>query len=314
MENKLDKAIAALEKEFGRGTIMYADAKPQEIDFISTGSMLLDRAIGGGFPVGRIIEIIGPESSGKTTICLETIVNAQKAGKKAAFIDMEHALSIPYAKALGIEMDKLLISQPMSGEEALNIAKVLVETREVGIIVIDSVAALVPKSEVEGAIGDANVGKQARLMSQTLRMLTPLAEKNGTTIIFANQIRMKIGVMFGSPETPAGGEALKFYASVRLDLRKKVDKEGEGNDTKVKVIKNKIAAPFQEAELFIKWGKGIDVNREIAELAVEQGVLTKSGSWFVEGENRIANGAANFNAFLEDNPEFVESIRSKIKI
>lgn len=315
MENKLEKTIAALEKEFGRGTIMFADAKPQDIDFISTGSLLLDKAIGiGGFPVGRIIEIIGPESSGKTTICLHTIANAQSKGKKAAFIDMEHAISLPYAKNLGVKLEELLISQPDNGEQALNIAKSLISTREVGVIVIDSVAALVPKGESEGEIGDSNIGKQARMMSQALRILTPMAEKSGTTVIFTNQIRMKIGVMFGSPETPAGGEALKFYASVRLDLRRKVDKENHGNDTTIKVIKNKVAPPFQEAKLFIEWGKGIDTRKEIIELALEQEILSKNGAWFTYDGSNVANGLANFTQFLVDNPEFEEVIKSKLKL
>lgn len=313
MEDKLEKTLAKLEKDFGVGTIMYADAKPQNIECISTGSLLLDRAIGiGGFPTGRIIEIIGPESSGKTTVCLHTIANAQKVGKMAAFIDMEHAISLPYAKSLGVDLSKLIISQPSYGEQALNIAKSLIESEEVGIIVIDSVAALVPQGEAEGEIGDANVGKQARMMSQALRILTPLAEKKGVTIIFCNQIRMKIGVMFGSPETPAGGEALKFYASVRLDIRKKALKNEGGNETTIKVIKNKVAPPFQEAKLFIEWGVGIDRVAEVIELAVEQQILTKNGSHFAYEGNNLANGEVKFRAFLKDNPEFLQEITSKI--
>jgi recombination protein RecA len=316
MDDKLEKTMAALEKTYGLGTIMYADAKPQGISFISTGSLLLNKAVGiGGFPVGRIIEIIGPESSGKTTVCLHTIAEAQKniLDKDAAFIDMEHAISLPYAKTLGVQLDRLLISQPNFGEEALNIAKSLIESGKVSVIVIDSVAALVPQGEAEGEIGDSNVGKQSRMMSQALRMLTPLAEKNGVTIIFTNQIRMKIGVMFGSPETTAGGEALKFYASVRLDIRRKpAKKEAGGSETTIKVIKNKVAPPFQEAKLFIEWGIGIDHMAEVIELAVEQGVLTKSGSWFNYEENRLANGLEAFQVFLKDNPELYTEIESKL--
>lgn len=314
MENKLEKTLAKLEKDFGKGTIMYADAKPQDIEAVSTGSLLLDKAVGiGGFPMGRIIEIIGPESSGKTTLCLHHIAEQQKAGRQAAFIDMEHAISLPYAKALGVDLGKLLISQPDNGEQALNIAKGLIESGEVGVIVIDSVAALVPQGEAEGEIGDSNIGKQARMMSQALRILTPLAEKKGVTVIFCNQIRMKIGVMFGSPETPAGGEALKFYASIRLDIRKTRRKNEEGNDVTIKVIKNKVAPPFQEAKLFIEWGIGIDRIAEVIELAVEKEILTKSGSWFAYEGNNIENGELKFKAFLKDNPEFLQEITSKIK-
>lgn len=316
-KSKLELTIEKLEKTFGMGTIMYADAKPQGISFISTGSLLLNKAIGiGGFPIGRIIEIIGPESSGKTTVCLHTIAEAQKdiLDKDAAFIDMEHAISLPYAKTLGVQLDRLLISQPAFGEEALNIAKELIISGRVSVIVIDSVAALVPQSESEGDIGDSNVGKQARLMSQALRMLTPLTEKHGVTLIFTNQIRMKIGVMFGSPETPAGGEALKFYASVRLDIRRKpAKKEAGGSDTTIKVIKNKVAPPFQEAKLFIEWGKGIDHMAEVIELAVDQGVLGKSGSWFTYEGNNLANGGDAFQSLLKDNPELYAEIESKLK-
>lgn len=314
MENKLEKTLATLEKSYGVGTIMYADAKPQGIEAISTGSLLLDEATGvGGFPRGRIIEIIGPESSGKTTLCLHTIANAQAIGDQAAVIDMEHAISLPYAKSLGVKLDKLLISQPDNGEQALNIARELIQSGEVSVIVIDSVAALVPQGEAEGEIGDSNIGKQARMMSQALRILTPMAEKKGVTLIFTNQIRMKIGVMFGSPETPAGGEALKFYASVRLDIRKTRRKNEEGNDVTIKVIKNKVAPPFQEAKLFIEWGKGIDTMAEVMELAVTRGLMTKSGSWFnYEGQN-IANGESKMRQFFLDNPEFYSDLLSKVK-
>lgn len=313
----MEKTLASLEKQFGAGTIMYASAKPQGIEAISTGSLLLDRAIGvGGFPIGRIVEIIGPESAGKTTLSISTIANAQKkfTDRPAAIIDMEHAISLEYVKNLGVDLDRLLISQPNNGEQALNIAKSLVETKSVSIIVIDSVAALVPQGEAEGDIGDTNIGKQARMMSQALRILTPLAEKNGITIIFTNQIRMKIGVMFGSPETPAGGEALKFYASVRLDIRKKALKNDGGNETTIKVIKNKVAPPFNEVKLFIEWGKGIDRVAEVIELAEEQGILGKSGSWYTYENNNLANGKDKFLAFLADNPDFYLNIESKIKL
>lgn len=315
MDDKLEKTMAALEKTYGLGTIMFADAKPQGISFISTGSLLLNKALGiGGFPVGRVIEIIGPESAGKTTLCLHTIANAQAdfPEKNAAFIDMEHAISLPYAKKLGVQLDKLLISQPDHGEQALNIAKSLIVTGDVSVIVIDSVAALVPQGEAEGDIGDSNIGKQARMMSQALRILTPLAEKHRVTVIFTNQIRMKIGVMFGSPETPAGGEALKFYASVRLDIRKTRRKNEEGNDVKIKVIKNKVAPPFQEASLFIEWGIGIDRMAEVIELAVEQGVLTMRGSNYYYGDTRLENGEAKLRVFLKNNPELYEEIESKL--
>jgi len=316
MDDKLEKTMAALEKQFGTGTIMFADAKPQGISVISTGSLLLNRAIGvGGFPVGRVIEIIGPESAGKTTLCLHTIANAQKdfPEKSAAFIDMEHAISLPYAKELGVQLDRLLISQPDYGEQALNIAKELITSGRMSVIVIDSVAALVPQGESEGDIGDSNIGKQARMMSQALRILTPIAEKYGVTVIFTNQIRMKIGVMFGSPETPAGGEALKFYASVRLDIRRKpAKKEAGGSETTIKVIKNKVAPPFQEAKLFIEWGKGIDHMAEVIELAVEGGVLTMRGSNYYYNETRLANGGDALQTFLNDNLELYTEIESKL--
>lgn len=316
MDDKLEKTMAALEKTYGLGTIMYADAKPQGISVISTGSLLLNRAIGvGGFPVGRIIEIIGPESSGKTTVCLHTIAEAQKniLDKDAAFIDMEHAISLPYAQKLGVQLDRLLISQPAFGEEALNIAKSLIESGKVSVIVIDSVAALVPLGETEGEIGDANVGKQSRMMSQALRMLTPLAEKNRVTVIFTNQIRMKIGVMFGSPETTTGGEAMKFYASVRLDIRRKpAKKEAGGSDTTIKVIKNKVAPPFQEAKLFIEWGVGIDRMAEVIELAAEQGIFEMRGSNYYYEGNKLANGGDALKVFLKDNLELYTEIESKL--
>lgn len=315
MEDKLEKTIAQLEKDFGVGTVMYANSKPKDIEGISTGSILLDRAIGiGGLPVGRVIEIYGPESSGKTTVCLHTIANTQKIGKKAAIIDMEHSLSTQYAQNLGVDLGSLLLSQPDNGEQALNVAKKLIETGEMGVIVIDSVAALVPKSEQEGDVGDPTVGKHARLMSQTLRILTPLAEKKGTTIIFTNQIREKIGVMFGNPETTTGGNALKFYASVRLEIRKKIDKVNQGNTTTIKVVKNKVAPPYQEVELFIKWGQGIDRRREIIELALEQNILTKSGAWYGYNGSNMAQGIDKLNLFLTDNPELQNEIESKLNL
>lgn len=312
-KSKLDVALAELNKKYGKGTIVTASQKGEDVPCISTGSFYVDIATGiGGFPLGRIVEIIGPESSGKTTLCLHTIAEAQKGGKKAAFIDMEHALDVNYAKNLGVNIEDLLISQPDYGEQALNIARVLIETGEFSIIIIDSIASLVPKSEIEGEVGDATIGKQARMMSQGLRILTPIAERYNTLIIFTNQIRMKIGVMYGSPETGAGGEAMKFYASMRVDVRRSIDKENEGNKTRVKIIKNKLAAPFKDAEIFVEWGKGINRMKEIMHLAIETDIIRKAGSWYSYGELRIGQGEDSVKQLFLDNPDFYKEIEIKV--
>ena len=314
----LQAAMAKIEKDFGKGSIMkMGDEKVENIDVIPTGSLGLDLALGvGGYPKGRIIEIYGPESSGKTTLAIHAIAEAQRQGGIAAFIDAEHAFDRFYAASLGVDTDNLLISQPDNGEQALEIADQLIRSAAVDIIVVDSVAALTPKAEIEGDMGDNKVGLQARLMSQALRKLTASINKTNTTCIFINQLREKIGVMFGNPETTTGGNALKFYASVRLDIRKvTMLKDGDtpvGNQVRVKVIKNKVAPPFRKAEFEITFGQGISQIGEIVDLGVEAGVIKKSGSWFSYGDTKIGQGREAVKRILEDNPELAEEIKQKL--
>ena len=324
MEDKEQKlrslqiAIDQIEKSHGKGSIMkLGDGVITKIDSISTGSISLDSAIGvGGIPRGRITEIFGPESSGKTTICLHVIAEAQKAGGLAAFIDTEHAFDMGYAQKLGVDVENLLVSQPEYGEQALEIVETLVRSNALDVIVIDSVAALTPRAEIEGEMGDSKMGLQARLMSQALRKLTANISKTKTCCIFINQLREKIGVMFGNPETTTGGNALKFYASVRLDIRKigqvKDGEEVQGNHTRVKVVKNKIAPPFRKAEFDIIFGEGISKMGEIIDLGVELNIIKKSGSWFSYGETKIGQGRDSVKALLTDNPELSEEIEKKI--
>lgn len=318
-QKALAAALAQIEKNFGKGSIMKMDTNVVEpMEVISTGSIGLDTALGvGGLPRGRIIEIYGPESSGKTTLTLETIANAQKDGLTCAFIDAEHALDIQYAKALGVNLEELLISQPDTGEQALEIVDTLANSGAVELIIIDSVAALTPKAEIEGDMGDSHMGLQARLMSQALRKITGNAKKLGVTIIFINQIRMKIGVMFGSPETTTGGNALKFYASVRLDIRRtgsiKVGENVIGNETKVKVVKNKVAPPFKEAHFDILFGQGISKNSEILGIGSDLKVVEKAGSWYSYEGDKIGQGKDNASQWLNDNPEKSNEIEAKIR-
>ncbi len=321
-ENKkklLDQAILAIEKQFGKGAIMrLGDAPVQKIDVIPTGCLPLDIALGvGGVPRGRIVEIYGPESSGKTTIALHIIAEAQKAGGTAAFIDAEHALDPTYAEQLGVNVSDLYVSQPDNGEQALDICDTLVRTASVDVVVVDSVAALTPKAEIDGDMGENHVGLQARLMSQALRKLAGIANKSKTCIIFINQLREKIGVMFGNPETTAGGKALKFYASVRMDVRR-VDtiKNGDefvGNRTKIKIVKNKLAPPFKTVEFDIIYGKGISKTGCILDMAVEHGICQKTGSWFSYNDEKIGQGKENAKKYLEDNPNVLEEIEKQIK-
>lgn len=318
-KSKLTLALEELNKEYGQGSVFKIgdNLGVKVTDVISTGSLNLDFAIGvGGMPTGRVVEIYGPESSGKTTLCLHLIKETQKKGKKAAFIDMEHALDLKYAADIGVAVDDLLFAQPNYGEEALNIAKGLCESGEVGIIIVDSVAALVPKSEADGEIGDSNVGKQARMISQAMRILSPVVERNDVLLVFTNQIRMKIGVMFGSPETTAGGEALKFFASVRLDVRKAVQREGEeayGNIITVKVVKNKVAAPFKKAQFLINYGEGIDRFQEVIDIAVDRDIIQKSGSWYAYNDTKIGQGVDSVKQLLKDNTELYFEIEEKVK-
>jgi recombination protein RecA len=316
----LTVAIGQIEKAYGKGSIMRMGINgPQvKVGVIPTGAINLDAAIGiGGVPRGRITEIYGPESSGKTTLCLHVIANAQKTGGIAAFIDAEHALDIEYARKLGVDVDNLLVSQPDTGEQALEIAEVLVRSSALDVVVIDSVAALVPRAEVEGEMGDSHVGLQARLMSQALRKLTGAINRSQTTVIFTNQIREKIGVMFGSPETTTGGRALKFYASLRLDIRRIgsiKDKEVlVGNKTRVKIVKNKVAAPFKQADFDIMFNVGIDHYGIIVDMAVENDVINKSGAWFSYGDVRLGQGRENAKAFLQENPDLAAAIEVKVK-
>ena len=315
----LEAALAQIEKQFGKGSIMkLGSSSITAVDVIPTGSLALDLALGvGGMPRGRVVEIYGPESSGKTTVALHIVAQAQKTGGTAAFIDAEHALDPVYARNLGVNIDELLISQPDTGEQALEIAEALVRSGALDVIVVDSVAALVPRQELEGDMGDAHVGLQARLMSQALRKLTGAVSKSNTCLIFINQIREKVGVMFGNPETTSGGRALKFYSSVRIDVRRadviKVGSEMVGNRTKVKVVKNKVAPPFKQAEFDIMYGKGISVSGNILDLGVELKFIEKSGSWFSYNGERIGQGRENAKDFLEKNPEIMLEIENKIR-
>ncbi len=318
-QKALDSALAQIERQFGKGSIMKLgeDAK-QDIDASSTGSLGLDIALGiGGLPMGRIVEIYGPESSGKTTLTLHCIAEQQRRGGVCAFVDAEHALDPQYARKLGVDLDELLISQPDTGEQALEITDTLVRSGAVNMVVVDSVAALTPKSELEGDMGDSNVGVQARLMSQAMRKLTGSISRSNCMVIFINQIRMKIGVMFGSPETTTGGNALKFYSSVRLDIRRigaiKDRDEVVGNQTRVKVVKNKVAPPFKQVEFDIMYGEGISKMGELLDLGVKAGVVEKSGSWFSYGDERIGQGRENAKQYLRDNSRVALEIEDKIR-
>jgi recombination protein RecA len=315
----LESALAQIERQFGKGSIMKLGDNPvMDVESTSTGSLGLDIALGiGGLPKGRIIEIYGPESSGKTTLTLHVVAEDQKNGGVCAFVDAEHALDPQYAKKLGVNLDELLISQPDTGEQALEIVDTLVRSGAVSLIVVDSVAALVPKSEIEGDMGDMQMGSQARLMSQAMRKLTASIGRSNCMVIFINQIRMKIGVMFGSPETTTGGNALKFYASVRLDIRRigsvKDRDEVVGNATRVKVVKNKVSPPFKEVEFDIMYGEGISKTGEIVDLGVKAGIIEKSGSWYSYGDERIGQGRENAKAFLKANPDTAKVIETKIR-
>ena len=315
----LQATIDKIEKDYGKGTIMKLGDQPQwDVQVIPSGSVALDHALGlGGYPRGRIIEIYGPESSGKTTLAIHAIAQAQKQGGIAAMIDAEHAFDRTYAKALGVDLETLLISQPDNGEQALEIADNLIRSGAIDIIVIDSVAALTPKAEIEGEMGDNKVGLQARLMSQALRKLTANISKTNTCCIFINQLREKIGIMFGNPETTTGGNALKFYASVRIDVRRTTQiKDGDealGNRTKVKVVKNKMAPPFKKAEFDIVFGEGISHTSELVDLGVELGIISKSGSWFSYNDQKLAQGREAVKKLLQDNPELADEIEAKIR-
>jgi len=316
----LAQALGQIEKQFGKGSVMRMGdgGVIRDIEVVSTGSIGLDVALGvGGLPKGRVIEIYGPESSGKTTLTLQVIAEAQKLGGTAAFIDAEHALDPAYAEKLGVNVDELLVSQPDTGEQALEITDMLVRSSAVDIVVIDSVAALTPKAEIEGEMGDSHMGLQARLMSQALRKLTANIQRSNTMVVFINQIRMKIGVMFGSPETTTGGNALKFYSSVRLDIRRigaiKKGDEVIGNQTRVKVVKNKVSPPFKQAEFEILYGQGISRYGEIIDIGVAQGIVDKAGSWYSYGDDRIGQGKENVREFLKGNPEMAAEIEEKIR-
>ena len=315
----LDAALSQIEKQFGKGSIMkLGENKTMDVETISTGSLGLDVALGaGGLPLGRIVEIYGPESSGKTTLTLEVIAEAQRQGKTCAFVDAEHALDPIYAEKLGVNIDELLVSQPDTGEQALEICDMLTRSGAVDVIVVDSVAALTPRAEIEGDIGDSHVGLAARMMSQSMRKITGNLKRSNTMMIFINQIRMKIGVMFGSPETTTGGNALKFYASVRLDIRRIGSvKEGDevvGNETRVKVVKNKIAPPFKQAEFIIKYGEGISKHGELIDLGVKHKLIDKAGAWYSYNSDRIGQGKANSMQFLKNNPEVSNEIEAKLR-
>lgn len=315
----LDTALAQVEKSFGKGSAMRLGDRPeQNVEVIPTGSLALDMALGiGGLPKGRIVEVYGPESSGKTTLALHVVANAQKAGGVAAFIDAEHALDPVYARKLGVDTDSLIVSQPDNGEQALEIADMLIRSGALDVIVIDSVAALVPKAEIEGEMGDSHVGLQARLMSQALRKMTGALAQAGTTAIFINQLREKIGVVYGNPEVTTGGRALKFYASVRIDIRKvqtlKVGTDMIGSHTRAKVVKNKVAPPFREAEFDIMYGEGISKEGELIDLGVQLGLVEKSGSWFSMGETRLGQGRDNAKNYFKEHPEEAQALETEIR-
>nr|WP_296075104.1 recombinase RecA [uncultured Actinoplanes sp.] len=317
-DKALDLALAQIDKQFGKGSVMRLGERPViQTAVIPTGSIALDVALGvGGLPRGRVVEVYGPESSGKTTVALHAVANAQRAGGIAAFVDAEHALDPEYAKALGVDTDALLVSQPDTGEQALEIADMLVRSGALDILVIDSVAALVPRAEIEGEMGDSHVGLQARLMSQALRKMTGVLNNTGTTAIFINQLREKIGVMFGSPETTTGGRALKFYASVRLDVRRieslKDGTDVVGNRTRVKVVKNKVAAPFKQAEFDIMYGKGISREGSLIDVGVEQSIIRKSGAWYTYDGDQLGQGKEKAREFLKENPDVAAEIEKKI--
>ena len=318
-EKALSAALGQIERQFGKGSIMkLGDNRSMDVETISTGSLGLDIALGaGGLPLGRVVEIYGPESSGKTTLTLEVIAEAQRQGKTCAFVDAEHALDPIYAEKLGVNIDELLVSQPDTGEQALEICDMLTRSGAVDVIVVDSVAALTPRAEIEGDIGDSHVGLAARMMSQSMRKITGNLKRSNTMMIFINQIRMKIGVMFGSPETTTGGNALKFYASVRLDIRRIGSvKEGDevvGNETRVKVVKNKIAPPFKQAEFIIKYGEGISKHGELIDLGVKHKLIDKAGAWYSYNSDRIGQGKANSMQFLKNNPEVSNEIEAKLR-
>ncbi len=315
----IDSALAQIERQFGKGSIMRLGQREAiDIPAIPTGSLAVDHAIGvGGFPRGRVVEVYGPESSGKTTLALSVIAQAQRRGGVAAFIDAEHALDAEYAKKLGVDTDNLLVSQPDHGEQALEIAEMLTRSNSIDVVVIDSVAALVPRAELEGEMGDSHVGLQARLMSQALRKLTAIVSKSKTCLVFINQIRLKIGVMFGSPETTTGGRALKFYSSVRIDIRRIASiKDGDevtGSRSRVKVKKNKVAAPFRQAEFDIDYGEGISRTGELIDLGVDHKIVTKSGSWYSYGDVRVGQGRENSKQFLRENPDLADEIEAKLR-
>ncbi|MDB5165693.1 MAG: Protein RecA [Candidatus Saccharibacteria bacterium] len=314
----LGLAMDQITKQFGDGSIRrLGDTQRVDVELISSGSLSVDLALGGGYPKGRIIEVYGPESSGKTTLTLHAIAEVQRAGGTAAFIDAEHALDPAYARRLGVDTDNLLVSQPDNGEQALEIAETLVRSSAVDLVVVDSVAALVPQAEIDGDMGDSHMGLQARLMSQALRKLTGIINKSKTTVIFINQIRMKIGVMFGNPETTTGGNALKFYASVRIDIRRtgqiKVGEEIVGNRTKVKVVKNKIAPPFRIAEFDIMYNEGISKTGDVLDLATEHGIVGKSGAWFDYKDAKIGQGREAVKVYLKENPKVLEEIEKKVR-
>ena len=319
-EKALGLAVATIEKQFGKGSIMRLDKNQpliQGIEIVSTGSLSLDIALGvGGLPRGRVIEVYGPESSGKTTLALQVVAQAQRQGSIAAYVDAEHALDVDYARKLGVKTEDLLISQPDSGEQALEIADTLVRSGAIGVLVVDSVAALVPRAELEGEMGDAVMGAQARLMSQALRKLTATIARSQTMVIFINQIRMKIGVMFGNPETTTGGNALKFYSSVRIDIRRiapiKVGEDVVGSRTRVKVVKNKVAPPFKQAEFDIIYGEGICRAGDVLDLATAMGLIEKSGAWYTCGEDRIGQGRDNARLFLKENPKLLARLEKAV--
>jgi len=316
----IDMAVGQIEKQFGKGAIMRLGQKGgiAPVESISTGAISIDYALGiGGVPRGRVVEIFGPESSGKTTLALQVIAEAQRAGGMAAFVDAEHALDAAYAQKLGVELDNLLVSQPDNGEQALEIVEVLVRSNSVDVVVVDSVAALVPKAEIEGEMGEAQMGLQARLMSQALRKLTGVVSKSKTTLIFINQLREKIGVMFGNPETTTGGRALKFYSSVRIDIRRIASiKDGDqviGGRTRVKVVKNKMAPPFREAEFDVMYGEGISREGDLLDLAVDKRIVEKSGAWFAYSGERLGQGRENAKQFLKDNPSVRQAIEDRVR-